>query len=56
MTDEEVLKLYDEMVEMYGDKLPNPEHEPRQFQYYIKLYKNINVAKNNFKRINKIKE
>lgn len=38
MTDEEVLKLYDEMVEMYGDKLPNPEHEPRQFQYYIKLF------------------
>jgi hypothetical protein len=38
MTDEEVLKLYDEMVEMYGNKLPNPEHEPRQFQYYIKLF------------------
>lgn len=38
MTDEEVLKLYDEMVERYGDKLPNPDHEPKQFQYYIKLF------------------
>jgi len=38
MTDEEVLKLYDEMVEMYGHKLPNPDHCPNEFQYYVKLF------------------
>mgnify|MGYP003350202618 CR=1 FL=1 len=26
------------LVEMYGDKLPNPEHCPREFQHYLKLY------------------
>jgi hypothetical protein len=38
MTDEEVLKLYDEMVKRYGDKLPNPDHCPQEFQYYVKLF------------------
>ena len=38
MTDKVVLKLYDEMVERYGDKLPNLDHEPQQFQYYVKLF------------------
>ena len=27
-----------ELVEMFGDKLPNPIHEPVRFAYYIKLY------------------
>lgn len=41
MTDEELLrvyKIYEEMQEMFGDKLPNPEHYPRVFEYYVKLY------------------
>jgi hypothetical protein len=39
MTDEEVLNFYNELVEYYGDKLPNFEHEPRQFAYLVKLYR-----------------
>ena len=39
MTDEEVQKAYEEMVEMWGDKLPNPEHEPIRFGYYVRMYK-----------------
>ena len=38
MTDEEVLKFYDELVEHYGS-LPNFEHEPIQFANCVKLYK-----------------
>lgn len=38
MTDEEVLKIYEEMKEMFGDKIPNPDHSPRQFEYFLKLY------------------
>ena len=39
MTDEEILKAYKEMVTEFGDKLPNPDHYPRIFAYYVKLYK-----------------
>ena len=38
MTDSEALELYNKMEEMFGDKLPDPEHCPKEFQYYIKLY------------------
>ena len=43
MTNEEVLLHYDKLVEMYGDKLPNPEHEPQQFGYIVDLYKYYNM-------------
>jgi hypothetical protein len=38
MTDEQVLEHYNRMVEYFGD-LPNPEHEPKRFMYYVKLYR-----------------
>jgi hypothetical protein len=38
MTDDEVLKLYNEMVEYYGDALPNFEHEPIRFAYYVRNF------------------
>lgn len=38
MNDTEVLDLYNEMVTLYGDRLPDPEHEPRQFHYFVKLF------------------
>lgn len=38
MTDEEVVKVYQEMREMFGS-LPNPEHEPIRFAHYVKLYR-----------------
>ena len=39
MTDEEVLKFYEELVEHYGDALVNFEHHPIQFQQQVKCYK-----------------
>jgi hypothetical protein len=38
MTDAEIQRIFKEMVEMFGDDLPNPEQEPVRFRYYIKLY------------------
>ena len=38
MTDEEALKMYEEMVEFFGE-VPNLEHEPIRFAYYVKLFK-----------------
>ena len=38
MTDEEIIKMYEEMVEYFGT-LPNPEHEPRRFAYFVKIFK-----------------
>lgn len=39
MSDEEVLAFYNELVEHYGDKLPNFEHQPKQFMQYVKMYR-----------------
>ena len=39
MTDDEIMKSYEEMADMFGDKLPNPDHYPLTFAYYVKLYK-----------------
>lgn len=30
-----------ELVEMFGDQLPDPKHEPKKFMYYVRLYKLI---------------
>lgn len=37
MSDKEILEHYANMQEIYGD-LPDPDHEPRQFAYLVKLY------------------
>lgn len=29
---------YNELQKLFGDQLPNPEHHPIQFAYFIKLY------------------
>lgn len=38
MTEDELKKILEDMLEMFGDKLPNPEHYPKIFEYYVKLY------------------
>lgn len=38
MTSDDALRLYNEMISEFGNRLPNPEHYPKQFQYYVKLY------------------
>jgi len=35
MTPEDV---WDELVAMFGDRLPDMDHEPIRFAYYVKLY------------------
>jgi hypothetical protein len=45
MTDQEIQKAYEEMLEWWGDKLPNLEHEPLRFAYYVRMYKYLkNIA------------
>lgn len=39
MTDEEIRKAYEEMLEIWGENLPNPEHEPIRFAYYVRMYR-----------------
>jgi hypothetical protein len=38
MTDEDYNAIGADLIKMFGDKLPNPEHEPIQFHYCLKLY------------------
>ena len=42
MTDEEAKTLYDGLVKEFGDKLPNPDHNPQSFAYYVKMYEFFN--------------
>jgi hypothetical protein len=44
MTDEDVLKKYNEMLEHFGT-LPSPEHEPIQFAHYVKVFDYYNQRK-----------
>lgn len=39
MTDSEALEVYNSMVVEFGDRLPDLEHYPIQFQYYYRLFK-----------------
>jgi hypothetical protein len=47
MTDEEVIKFYDELVEWYGDKLVNFEHYPIQFTKQVTLYRYYKTREQN---------
>lgn len=37
MTDEQYEQIGKDLVAMFGDNLPNPEHEPLRFKFYINL-------------------
>jgi hypothetical protein len=39
ITDEQAERVYQAMVEVWGDKLPNPIHEPRRIEYYLKMFR-----------------
>jgi hypothetical protein len=39
MTDEDALMQYERMKEIFGDSLPDPEHEPIRFAHFVKMYK-----------------
>jgi hypothetical protein len=38
MTEDEIRLALESMEKEFG-KLPNPEHEPRRFAYYVKLWR-----------------
>jgi hypothetical protein len=45
MTDQEIQSAYEDMIGMWGDKLPNYEHEPIRFAFYVRMYKYLkNIA------------
>lgn len=33
------------MVDLYGDRLPDPEQCPREFAHYVMLYKTYHMVK-----------
>lgn len=37
-TDEEIINVWNDLVRIYGDDLPDPEHCPNEFAYRLKLY------------------
>jgi hypothetical protein len=39
MNDEQIMAAYDKLKQHFGDKLPDPEHSPLQFAYFVKIYK-----------------
>ena len=41
MSDEQAEFHWNNLVQAFGDNLPNPEHEPRRFAYYVKIYKHL---------------
>ena len=45
MTDQKIQSAYEDMIKMWGDKLPNYEHEPIRFAFYVRMYKYLkNIA------------
>lgn len=46
MEENEIIKLYEELVEWYGDSLANFEHYPRIFAYQVRLYRYYKDRKN----------
>lgn len=45
ISDEQAKRVYDLMVEVWGDNLPNPEHEPRRAEHYLKLLRYYQPSK-----------
>lgn len=45
MTDEQALSIYEDMKRIYGQNLPDPDHEPIRFKYYYTLYKKYHGEK-----------
>jgi len=50
ITDDEILAVWNDMVRIYGDNLPDPVHCPIEFAYRLKLY-NYEMFLNEFHKI-----
>jgi len=38
MSDSELVEIYSEFLNYYENNVPNMEHEPNRFEYYVKLF------------------
>lgn len=47
LTDEEANRILSQMIEIFGDRLPDPEHYPLAFEYYVKLYRKFYMEDKN---------
>lgn len=41
MTEQQAELIYNDLVQLFGSRLPNFEREPRRFAYYVKIYKHL---------------
>ena len=41
MTEADLEFIWNNMVLLFGSRMPNPEREPRRFAYYVRLYKHL---------------
>lgn len=41
MTEQQAEQIHEDLIRLFGDRLPNHEREPRRFAYCIKLYKHL---------------
>ena len=41
MTEQQAEQIHEDLIQLFGDRLPNYEREPRRFAYYIKIYKHL---------------
>jgi hypothetical protein len=35
-------QIWSQLYELYGERLAHPDHEPKRFEYQLKLFKYIN--------------
>jgi len=47
LTNEEANRILSQMIEIFGDRLPDPEHYPLEFGYYVKLYRKFYMEEDN---------
>ena len=36
---EDIEKVYGELLDHFEGRLPSPEHEPKRFAYFVKMFK-----------------
>jgi hypothetical protein len=41
MTEQQAEQIHEDLIQLFGDRLPNYEREPRRFGYYIQIYKHL---------------
>lgn len=45
LSQQQLNDIWNGLVEYYGDKLPDMDHHPIQFKYYLKMYMHFRYMK-----------